>query len=70
MHESVNGISKWVPETYTMKTVVWASPSGYGGVRNVGAVDTDPANKRRWANAGLMLGQRRRRWANINLALA
>ena len=23
-----------------------------------------PAHKRRWANVGLLLGQRRRRWAN------
>ena len=28
-----------------------------------------PVNKRRWTNAGLMLGQRRRRWPNIKPTL-
>ena len=28
-----------------------------------------PANMRRWADAGLLLGQRRRRWANSKPAL-
>ena len=30
---------------------------------------THPANRRRWHNAGLLLGQRRRRWANGEPAL-
>ena len=29
----------------------------------------NPANTRRWSNAGVILGQRRRQWANINPAL-
>ena len=29
-----------------------------------------PANMKRWANVGLLLGQRRRRWANSELTLA
>ena len=33
------------------------------------SVDYNPENMRRWAYAGLLLGQRRRRWANNKPAL-
>ena len=48
--------------------IYWLKPRGYYFSWEIKC--SDPANTRRWPNAGLLLAQRRRRWVNISPALS